>query len=146
MGMSGTCWITGGISCCGVDLVFGVVLRIPWRGRFMWPFAVAGIGFRYLRISFSEMLGHPFRNPVCVAVGSLDILGLHSDWCANLTLLALVAMEWAKTATCLTVFDWAASPAYVGVCVPGLMGMVHRTVAGSLCPCNIILSLYIILQ
>ena len=146
MGMCGTCWITGGISCCGIDLVLGVVLWIPWRGRFMCPFAVAGLGFRYLRISFSEMLGHPFRKPFRVAFRSWDILELHTDWCANLTLFAYVEMEWAKTATCLTVSGWDGSISCGGVCFVGLMGMVHRSVAGSLRPFNIVLSLYIISQ
>ena len=112
----------------------------------MWPLAVAGLGFKYLRMSVSEILGHPFRKPFRVALSSLDILGLHSDWCANLTLLALVEMEWAKTATFLTVSDWAASLACVGVCFTGLMGMVHRSVAGSLRPCSIMLSLYVMSQ
>ena len=135
-----------GVSCCGVDLVLEVVLRIPCRGCFMWPLAVAGLGFRYLRMSFSEMLGHPFRKPFCVALRSMDILGLHSDWCANLTLLALVEMEWENTATYLIGSDWAAVLACEGVCDSGLMGIVHRSVAGSLCPCNKTLSLYIISQ
>ena len=139
MDICGTCWIIGGVSCRGVALVFRMVLRIPWRGRFMWPLAVAGLGFKYLRMSFSEMLGHPFRKPFRVALRSLDIFGLHSDWCANFTLLALVAMEWAKTATCLTVSDWVASLACAGDCGAGLMGMVHRSVDGSLRPCSIIL-------
>ena len=139
MDICGTCWIVCGVSCCGVDLVFVLVLWIPWRGRFMCPLALAGLGFKYLRISYWEMLGHPFRKPFCVALRSLDILGLHSDWCANLTLLALVEMEWAKTATYLIGSDWAASLLRAGVCVTGLMGMVHRSVAGSLCPCSIIL-------
>ena len=101
----------------------------------MWPLAKAGLGFRYLRMSFSVILGHPLRKPFCVALRSLDILGLHSDWCANLTFLALVKMEWAKTAICLTGSDWAASLACVGVCVTGLMGMVHRSVVG---PCALV--------
>ena len=154
MDICGTCWIIGGVSCRGVALVFRMVLRIPWRGRFMWPLAISGLGFKYLRMSFSEMLGHPIRKPFRVALRSLDILGLHGDWCANLTLLALVEMEWAKTATYLTGSAWAASRACagdvllvcVGDCVVGLMGMVHRSVAGSLRPCRIILSLYIISQ
>jgi hypothetical protein len=79
--------------CCGTTLLFGVVLRIPWCGRFMWPLAVAGLGFKYLRISVSDIFGHPLRNPFRVALRSLEIVGLHSDWCANLTLLALVLME-----------------------------------------------------
>ena len=112
----------------------------------MWPLAVAGLGFRYLRISFSDMLGHPFRKPFRVALRSVDILGLHNDWCANLTLLALVEMEWAKTATCLTVSVFADSIACVGVCFVVLMGMVHRSVAGSLRHFSIVLSLYIISQ
>jgi len=66
---------------------------MPCCGRFMWPLAVAGLGFRYLRISFSEMLGHPLRKPVCVALRSMDIFGLHGDWCANFTLFARVEIE-----------------------------------------------------
>jgi hypothetical protein len=104
----------------------------------MWPLAVAGLGFKYLRMSFSEMLGHPFRKPLRVALRSLDILGFHSDWCANLTLLALVEMEWAKAATCFTLSDFAGFLVCAGDCFTGLMGMVHRSVAASLCPCSII--------
>ena len=35
-----------------------LVLRMPLRGRFMCPFAVAGLGLSYLRINFSDKLGH----------------------------------------------------------------------------------------
>ena len=112
----------------------------------MWPLAVAGLRFKYLRMSISEILGHPFRKPFRVALSSLDILGLHSDWCANLTLLALVVMEWAKLATCFTVSVLAGSLACAGDCMTGLMGMVHRSVARSLRSCIIISSLYIMSQ
>ena len=66
---------------------------MPCRGRFIWPLAVAGLGFKYFRMSVSEILGHPLRKPFRVALSSLDIFGLHRDWCANLTLLALVVIE-----------------------------------------------------
>ena len=112
----------------------------------MWPLAVAGLGFKYLRISFSVIFGHPLRNPFCVALRSLEMVGLHNDWCANLTLLALVEMEWANTATCLFGSNWAALFVCAGGCASGLMGIVHRSVAGSLRPCNITLLLYIISQ
>ena len=69
----------------------------------MWPLAVAGLGLRYLSISVSEMLGHPFEKPFCVTFRSADILGLHKDWCENLTLLALVELEWEKFVVCWTV-------------------------------------------
>ena len=65
-------------------------------------------------------------------------------------------MEWAKTATYLAGSDWVAALASAGACLAifacagdcgaGLMGMVHRSAAGSLRPCSIILSLYIISQ
>ena len=55
-------------------------------------------------------------------------------------------MEWAKTATCLNVSDFAGSIVCVVVCFVWLMGMVHRSVAGSLRPFSIVLSLYIISQ
>ncbi len=123
-----------------------MVLRIPWHGRFIWPLAVAGIGFKYLRISFSEMLGHPLRKPLRVAFRSLDIVGLHNAWCANLTLFALVEMECAKTEISLPVCVGVALRVCVGGCASCLMGMVHRSVVGSLRPCRITLSLYIISQ
>ena len=120
---------------------FGVVLRMPCRGRFICPFAVAGLGFRYLRMSVSDILGHPLRKPFRVALSSLDIVGLHSDWCANLTLLALVLIECVNDATCsLSVFN-AASVDRGGVIWLALMGIVHRSVLGSFNPRNIVLLL-----
>ena len=86
-----------GASICG-RITFSVVLRMPCRGRFICPLAVAGLGLRYLSISSSDMLGHPFKKPRRVALRSVEILGLHNDWWANLTLLALVETEWAKLA------------------------------------------------
>jgi hypothetical protein len=43
--------------------VFGWVLQMPWRGCSMWPFAVAGLGLRYLRNNFFIIYGHPLRSP-----------------------------------------------------------------------------------
>jgi hypothetical protein len=54
---------------------------------------VAGLGLRYLRINFSDMLGQPWTNPWRVAFSSVDILGLHNDSYANMTKLARVQME-----------------------------------------------------
>jgi hypothetical protein len=59
----------------------------------MCPFAVCGLGFKYLRINFSLMPGHPFTKPHLVAFNRVEIFGLHKDWCANLTALALVTTE-----------------------------------------------------
>jgi hypothetical protein len=50
----------------------------------MWPFAIAELGLRYLRINVYEILGHPLRNPLQKAFRSIKILGLHRDWWANL--------------------------------------------------------------
>ena len=71
-----------------LGLTLGRVLLMPWRGRFMWPFAVAVLGFRYFSTSVSFILGHPLRNPRRTALRSEEILGLHRDWCANLTAFA----------------------------------------------------------
>jgi hypothetical protein len=57
----------------------GSVLLMPWRGRFMWPLAVAGLGLRYFALSILVYLGHPLRKPRCVAFNRVDILGLHKD-------------------------------------------------------------------
>jgi hypothetical protein len=59
----------------------------------MWPFAVSGLGLRYLRINFSIIFWGPLRNPLRTAFRRVDILGLHSDWCANLMALAQVCTE-----------------------------------------------------
>ncbi len=34
---------------------------------------------------FSDMLGQPRINSWRVTLRSMDILGLHNDWCANMT-------------------------------------------------------------
>ena len=86
--------------CSWMDsFIFGVVLLIPCRGRFMHPLAVAGLGLRYLSTNSSLIFGHPLRKPLRMALMSLDILGLHSDWWVNFTWLARVLMEWVKAAT-----------------------------------------------
>ncbi len=54
----GSCCSDGG--ACGCRCV---VLWIPWWGRFMWPFAVAGLGLRYRVTPLSVRLGHPLRKP-----------------------------------------------------------------------------------
>ena len=129
------------LACCGSGLCFGVVLWMPCRGCFMWPFAVAGLGFRYFSISFSEMLGHPLRKPLRVALRSVDIVGLHRDWCANFTLLARVKIECANCAMCWTVSCLVDSNLCVGGACVVVMGMVHKSVVGSFKPCSIVLSL-----
>ena len=107
----------------------------------MWPFAVAGLGFRYLSISFSEMLGHPLRKPLRVALRRVDIFGLHRDWCANFTLFARVKIECAKCAVCWTVFCPVDSILCVGGACFVVLGIVHKSVVGSLKPCSIVLFL-----
>ena len=57
----------------------GKVLRIPWWGRFMWPFAVAGLGFRYLLTPLAVRLGHPLRKLRQIALRSVEMCGLHKD-------------------------------------------------------------------
>ncbi len=37
------------------------VLQIPLRGCFIWPLAIAGLGFRYLVTPFAVKLGHTLR-------------------------------------------------------------------------------------
>ena len=80
---------------CQLHLLFW---RIPCRGRFMWPFAVAVLGLRYLRINRSDKLGHPLRNPHRTALRRVEILGLHRDWWANFMALAQVFTECVNVA------------------------------------------------
>ena len=62
----------------------------------MCPFAVAVLGGRYLVMRCSFMLGHLSRNPARTALSSVEIGGLHNDWCANLTAFNFVQMECAN--------------------------------------------------
>ena len=55
------------------------VLCTPFGGFFMWPFAVAVLGGRYLTTSFSVMLGHPSRKPARIALSKVESGGLHND-------------------------------------------------------------------
>ena len=58
---------------------FVFVLQIPFLGRFMCPFAVAGLGFRYFVTRSSLMFGHPLRKPFFNAFMRLEIMGLQRD-------------------------------------------------------------------
>ncbi len=87
----GSCWSDGGARGCRF-----VVLQIPWWGRFMWPFTVAGLGLRYHVTPLAVRLGHPLRNLHHIAFRSVDGHRLHRDWWANLMLLALVWMVWVN--------------------------------------------------
>jgi hypothetical protein len=84
------------------------VLLILCQGRFMCPFAVAGLGFKYLRINFLLMPGHPFKKPRLVAFNRVEIFGLHKDWCTNLTAFALVIMECVTIARAGWMVWWGA--------------------------------------
>ena len=89
------------------------------------------------------MLGHPFKKPFRVAFRSVDILGLHKDWCANFTLLAPVEMEWAKLVVCCTALGRTGN---VGDCCAAWIGSVHKSVVASLYTCRMCFPLYIISQ
>ncbi len=147
----------------------GVVLRIPWWGCFMWPFAVAGLGLRYLVTPLAVKFGHPLRKPLRMALSRVDIRGLHRDLWANFMLLALVGTVWVNKLTC---FDggfffsdvvtfppllqaWAlahtgtASGPCISSCLTWVVlpagstiGRVHRSVVGSFKPTKIVLLLY----
>jgi hypothetical protein len=129
----------------------------------MWPFAVAGLALRYLRINFSIIFGHPFKNPLRMAYRRVEILGLHRDWCANLTALAHARTECVNAAKHLP--RWASlaanwrcgagspqGPGHGRTVGPGVVhtfvwiGRVQRSVLGSFSPVNIMLSLYITLH
>jgi hypothetical protein len=82
------CAIGGGeieatAGCCGLGINawrgFFLVLRIPFFGRFMCPFAVAGLGFRYFVTTSLLRSGHPLRNPFFNSFMRLEIVGLHID-------------------------------------------------------------------
>ena len=139
--MGTTIW--GGLAWGG-DNCFGVGLCMPWRGFFMYPLAVAGLGFRYFNMASGDMYGHPLRKPFLVALRSFDIFGLPSAWWANRTFSALYLIECVKDA------EWAVSAIdggrvawaftlcfsclYVGCCWMACIGSVHKSVVLSLNP------------
>ncbi len=110
----------------------------------MWPFAVAGPGVRYLRMSFLDRFGQPFRKHVRTAFNNVKKFGLHNDWCANLTPFARVLTECVKFARLIP--GWIAGcKVYRAQSTPGadcgkavrvmlipLIGRVHRSVNSSL--------------
>jgi hypothetical protein len=96
------------------------------------------------------MLGQPRTNPLRVAFKSVEILGLHNDWCANRTELARVRMECVNVARSIrselsiTLGFLCGLPTISLLSsVVALMGSVHKSVDGSLLPRKIIFSLYI---
>ena len=116
----------------------------------MWPLAVAGLGFKYLSINFSERFGHPLRNPRRTAFSRVDIFGLHNDWWANFTPFARVFTECVKDARLtpgwISMLPWARS--ILGddrgrADLVALIGSVHNPVETSLIPRKMTLPLYI---
>ena len=96
------------------------------------------------------MLGQQRTNPLRVAFKSVEILGLHNDWCANMTELARVCMECVNVARSIrselsiTFGFLCGFPTFPLLSsVVTLIGSVHKSVDGSLYPRKIIFSLYI---
>jgi hypothetical protein len=75
------------------------MLHIPFFGQFMWPFAVAGLGFKYFAISSLLRLEHTWRKPLRSVFMRDNILGLHNNLCANFTAFACVCTECVKVAS-----------------------------------------------
>jgi hypothetical protein len=95
----------------------------------MWPFAVARLGLRHLRINCSVILGHPLRNPLQTAFRRVEILALHSDWCANLTALARVHTECVNIANVMP--GWASLAAIRGFGAQPEQVLGHGRMVGS---------------
>jgi hypothetical protein len=81
----------------------------------MCLFAVAGLGFKYLRINFLLMPRHPFKKPRCVAFNRVEIFELHKDWCTNLTTLALMVTECMNIARAGWTVGWEVRPIGAGL-------------------------------
>ena len=91
------------------------------------------------------MLGKPRTNPLRVAFRSMEILGLHNDWCANMTELAQVQKECVNVVRSMrselstTLGFLCGLPTFPMLSsVVALIGSVHKSVAGSLNPPKII--------
>ena len=113
-------------------------------------FGGGGARIEVLENHFFNMLGQPRTNPWRVALRSVDIVGLHNNWCANMMELALVLMEWVNVARLMRSELSSALGVLCGLptfpllsAVVELIGRIHKSVAGSLNPCKITCSLYI---
>ncbi len=104
-GIGGYCWCTMSLTTIGGrrhgdasawTIVGVLVLRMPCLGRFICPFAVAGLGSRYFVTPCNIRLGHPLRYPRQIAMKRVEILGLQRDWCANQMLFAFVCTVCVK--------------------------------------------------
>jgi hypothetical protein len=85
------------ISVFGLGVFLVVFLR-PLRGRFMWPFDVAGLAMRYLRTVWASKFGALFRNPALMAFRRDNIGGLHKLWWANFTAFNFVVRAYENPA------------------------------------------------
>ncbi len=143
---------TAGMGAMPIVGVLGVVLRIPCRGLFMCPLAVAELELRYLSINFSLIFWQPRRKPCRVAFSSVEIFGLHNNWCTNFPAFPLVCTECVNTAI------WGSSDAWGLRCdvftwssllimsSAALIGNIHKSMEGSFVPHKITLLLLITLQ
>jgi hypothetical protein len=132
-------------------------------GTFHVAFCSCWASIETLMINFSIIFGQPFKNPLWMALKRGKTLGLHRDWCANLTAFARVHTEWVNAAKHMP--GWASlatnqrcgagptqGPGHGQMVGQGVVhtfvwiGRVHRSVLGSLYPVNITLSLYITLH
>ncbi len=73
---------------------------------FMYPLVVAGLGLRYFVTPAAVSFGHLLRYPQWIAFKSIEILGLHKDWCANRMLLALFCTVCMKKALFVGLCAW----------------------------------------
>ena len=95
-------WVFG---ACVASL--GIVLRIPLRGLFICPLAVAGLDTRYFCTLIASKCGAPSRKPALIALSIDTIGGLQKLWCANLTLLIFVVRACENHAVLTMGLCWA---------------------------------------
>ena len=79
----------GATGAVGGPVIVGLVLRMPVRGRFIWPFEVAGLGARYFRTRSAFIIGNPCSWLLLMALMSVDIGGLKKAWCMYLSCCCL---------------------------------------------------------
>ncbi len=125
----------------------------PRRGRFIYPFAMAGLGLRYFVTPCDVRLGHPLRYSRQIALRRVEIVGLQRDWCANQMLFAFVCTVCVKNAIWVAMLARAlANTGAAGKIMSATWwevvplgepnGRVHKSIAGSFAPFKIIVPLY----
>ncbi len=129
--------LRAGLVGVGAAMGSGASLRcmlwVPNYRHFMCPLVVAGVGLRYFVTLLTIRVGHHLRYPRWMVFKSVEILGLHKDWCANQMLLALFCTVCVKKELFVGLCAWVLAQSGAANIVMALLSwwaVVHGVPSG----------------